>query len=240
MRILALAALTLNLLTGNALACREMHAARTCWSNLRVIQGAIEMYELDSNKRMLEPRPALVPSATLKPLVEGGYLQCVPTDPGQGNVTHYAYAPGIGVFCLVHGQVGGKASPRDQLVIAGVNDEALLAEASTEKPDARVPWQPTEESWALLVTAGFLLVEGACVLLSRGRGLGRGIACAAGMCLLAFLATAMTTAFCRPVPIENTLSVAWLMSSLLVTVRRVCFAVLRAIAIRLVPDMTLK
>jgi hypothetical protein len=79
-----------------------------------------------------------IPPWLWRELKEGGYLQSVPSDPGQGPGTerHYCLTGwGNGITCLAHGEIqprlGSGVAARDQLVDAGVRDPQLLAEAST-------------------------------------------------------------------------------------------------------------
>ena len=82
---------------------------------------------------------ARIPTSYFELLRQGGYLQWMPSDPGQGEDTCEDYCVtgwGNGVTCLVHGEIqpqgGYGRSPRQQLRDAGVTDPALLALARDE------------------------------------------------------------------------------------------------------------
>lgn len=103
---------------GNGVTCRvhgsdlaaELTDAQRCYLNEHWIAGAIEMYCLDNNVKV----DAITPELLAK-LVERGYLETLPEDPGQGPGTagHYGFTPdGNGVTCAVH---GSPAAPKSAL-----------------------------------------------------------------------------------------------------------------------------
>ncbi|MBI4865034.1 MAG: hypothetical protein HY815_32965 [Candidatus Riflebacteria bacterium] len=78
---------------------------RACYANQKTVAGAIEMYNLDKNTKAPKLDQALF--ETLK---KEGYLQAIPSDPGQGPDTwsHYQMVDsGSGITCSVHGSVDG-------------------------------------------------------------------------------------------------------------------------------------
>ena len=86
----------------NFRAQRERANTRACFANQKTIIGAVEMFQLDRNKKISELAPYL------HELKSGGYLRSTPTDPGQGVNTeeHYQLTDGgLGILCTVHGPV---------------------------------------------------------------------------------------------------------------------------------------
>lgn len=87
---------------------RERANTRACYANQKTIAGAIEMYNLDKNTNKTQ-----VNSAFLQALTSSGYLQSVPSDPGQGagSEAHYQYTGGgNGIKCEAHGSIQDKNS----------------------------------------------------------------------------------------------------------------------------------
>lgn len=95
--------------SGNGVTCRvhgsdlaiELTEAQSCYLNELWIAGAIEMYSRDNNLK-----PDRITPELLAKLVQNGYLETLPEDPGQGSDTagHYVFTQnGNGVTCTVHG-----------------------------------------------------------------------------------------------------------------------------------------
>lgn len=82
---------------------------KSCFANQITIAGAIDMYNLDkkSTRKDLDEK-------FLEDLRAGGYLQSVPSDPGQGegSLRNYSYSETAGgITCSVHG-FGGRSLVR--------------------------------------------------------------------------------------------------------------------------------
>lgn len=90
-------------------AAREEANRRTCFANQKTLAGAVEMFSLDKCTKITDLAPVL-------PLLkEGGYLQTLPDDPGQGpgTATHFSLTTeGNGVTCSVHGSIPPGPGPR--------------------------------------------------------------------------------------------------------------------------------
>lgn len=100
--------------------------------------------------------------AMWRTLHEGGYLERLPSDPGQGPGTHHnfvMYDHANGIFCLRHGGIlGGDVSARRQLELAGVTDPATLSLASPLAPCDPGPRRTTPGSgWFVALAALGLL-----------------------------------------------------------------------------------
>jgi len=81
---------------------RERANVKACWANQKTCAGALEMYNLDksSSDELSEE--------ILHKLVDDGYLQAFPKDPGHGD--EYSYDPtdtDYGITCKNHGSIGG-------------------------------------------------------------------------------------------------------------------------------------
>ena len=116
---------------------------RACFANQKTLAGALEMYNLDNNVDDSELNEEM-----LKKLQNGGYLQRIPNDPGQGENTSHHYLkinytgadgrPTWRIFCTHHGFVRppngttSKDSPRRQLEALGVTDSEVLSQARNE------------------------------------------------------------------------------------------------------------
>lgn len=117
---------------------REGANRRACYANQRSLAVAIEMYRLDNNLPELP-----VSQETASRLVEAGYLQSLPTDPGEGSEFNLVQISTVNpggaeekqIACLAHGvrvssgELG--TSAREQFRSLGVTDEDLLSRAST-------------------------------------------------------------------------------------------------------------
>ncbi len=102
--IIALAAISVP----NFRAARERANVRACYANQKTIAGAVEMYNLDNNTLRTD-----VGLTFLDELVEGGYLQTIPRDPGQGSRSgsnYHAAHGGAGIACQVHGSIPGSGA----------------------------------------------------------------------------------------------------------------------------------
>jgi len=81
---------------------REQARQKACFANMRVIQGAVEMYNMDSNAMI-----ASVNSGIIGTLVSKGYLKAAPVPP-EANCSYTASgdvsAQGV-VMCPRHGAV---------------------------------------------------------------------------------------------------------------------------------------
>lgn len=80
---------------------RETARAKACYSNMRVLLGAVEMYNLDNAVMMTE--------LDMQKLVDGGYMRCIPTKPdpncsyySEGNLTIDGK-----IKCKLHGSIQG-------------------------------------------------------------------------------------------------------------------------------------
>jgi len=76
---------------------------RACFANQKTIAGAIEMFNLDKNMNV-----GHIDASLLNKLVEEGYLQSVPSDPGQGASSSQNYRwvdDGNGIECSQHGSI---------------------------------------------------------------------------------------------------------------------------------------
>ena len=80
---------------------------KACFSNIRVITGAIEMYNMDNNIKI-----SVVNDNMLEELVRNKYLKSLPTLPeskceyrSEGDVSANGY-----VYCEYHGDIEGKKS----------------------------------------------------------------------------------------------------------------------------------
>ncbi|MBI3892511.1 MAG: hypothetical protein HY303_13390 [Candidatus Wallbacteria bacterium] len=73
---------------------------RACMGVQRTIAGAIEMYNLDQNTKVDRLDDELFAK-----LIQGGYLQEKPEDPGWGgeSASHYIFSPDGKVVCRAHG-----------------------------------------------------------------------------------------------------------------------------------------
>ncbi|MBI4865442.1 MAG: hypothetical protein HY816_00680 [Candidatus Wallbacteria bacterium] len=88
----------------NFRAARERSNTRACFANQKTIAGAVEMYNLDQNTCRKE-----LDAGFLAELVQQGYLQCIPSDPGQGpasGANYFTTPDGCGIACRVHGAIG--------------------------------------------------------------------------------------------------------------------------------------
>jgi competence protein ComGC len=86
---------------------RDRANFRACYANQKTILGATEMYNLDKNTKQKELTPQF-----FQALKKDGYLQSIPSDPGQGpdSSASYYFTPrgeGGGIACKVHGSVDG-------------------------------------------------------------------------------------------------------------------------------------
>ena len=91
---------------GGVITCsRGMNPQKSCYSNLRVVQGAVEMYNMDS-KVMLEE----LNKETFKNLVIGGYIkEGIACPAGKINKYKGEHLAGDGeVYCGING-VGYRA-----------------------------------------------------------------------------------------------------------------------------------
>lgn len=84
----------------NFKAARERANTRACYANQKTVVGAMEMYNLDKNTKRTSLDAGFFTS-----LKSGGYLQSIPSDPGQGNGTsgnYQATDANNGIKCSVH------------------------------------------------------------------------------------------------------------------------------------------
>lgn len=76
---------------------KEKANERACIANMKVLEGATEMYLLDNpsaDKKQIDEK-------FIKKLVDNAYLKTVPDCPGKGE---YKY-DGKSFFCSVHGKI---------------------------------------------------------------------------------------------------------------------------------------
>ncbi len=88
----------------NFRAARERANTRACYANQKTIAGAVEMYNLDNNEKIIDLQ------SIKAGLVTGGYLQTLPADPGAGKAsTSFANytlkTDGNGITCSTHGSI---------------------------------------------------------------------------------------------------------------------------------------
>lgn len=146
---------------------RHRAGIRACFANQKTIAGAIEMYNLDYGTDV-----KVLDASLREKLVEDGYLQQFPDDPGEGGPEAYLMiahaAVGNGILCLNHGtlQVGEdfrdrakNTNARSVLEACGITDPALLERARTSPPTP--PW-----NWIRLREAGQLAPMASLILLS--------------------------------------------------------------------------
>lgn len=84
-------------------AARPRANSRACYANQKTIVGAIEMYNLDKKTKRTD-----LTADFYTALKSGGYLQSIPSDPGEGAPTsdHYKMTTsGNGIRCTVHGGI---------------------------------------------------------------------------------------------------------------------------------------
>ncbi len=89
----------------NFRSARERANTRACFANQKTIAGAVEMYNLDNNCRRTD-----IGMQFMAELVKGGYLQCVPNDPGLGpnsGSNYFFTEDGNGIGCRLHGTIAG-------------------------------------------------------------------------------------------------------------------------------------
>lgn len=145
---------------------------RSCFAIQKTLAGAYEMYDLDCNRR------TPVNAETCLQLVASGYLQSFPIDPGADPAPFpWIQVPhGNGLLCLRHGAIqppgDNMASARDQLIVMGVTDPALLARASTHHIndiaafDRGITGRVPDTAWLLLGSGlfglGFAAAIGGC------------------------------------------------------------------------------
>lgn len=75
---------------------------RACFADQKTLLGAVEMFCLDKCTKITDL------ASVLPQLKEGGYVQTLPDDPGQGPGTtaHFHLSPeGNGITCSVHGSI---------------------------------------------------------------------------------------------------------------------------------------
>ena len=111
---------------------------KTCYSNIRVIQGAVEMYNMD-HETMIS---SLSDSETLKPTILKGYLR---------PVTHHepmCYYKGldlekgdVGIYCEYHGDIDGSLGIKgsyQKTSIFNINLDNFMNECQYQFPYALV------------------------------------------------------------------------------------------------------
>lgn len=84
----------------NFRAARKRANVRACYANQKTIVGAVEMYNLDNNTSETDLE------AIKDKLVEQGYLQAFPDDPG-GLGTYSLTDANGGITCSEHGAIQG-------------------------------------------------------------------------------------------------------------------------------------
>jgi len=147
---------------------------RLCHASLKMIAGAVEMYELDKKASLDE-----MDEKTLELLVKDGYLQSIPSDPNPASrrsglelTLSFCVAGDQKILvCHRHGVADPRpenpgASPYDQLQSLGVTDLPLLEAVSREAvlPGGLDPWirkrgfDPASIPWATLILFGFLIL----------------------------------------------------------------------------------
>ena len=76
---------------------------KACYSNIRVIQGAVEMYNMDVNSMMTQ--------LDINTLIGGNYLKSKPSSPETSCAYQGASLDGNGsVYCGWHGDVEGQTA----------------------------------------------------------------------------------------------------------------------------------
>lgn len=114
----------------NFRSARERANTRACFANQKTIAGAVEMYNLDNNCRRTD-----IGMQFMAELVKGGYLQCVPDDPGLGpnSGSNYFFAEdGNGIGCRLHGTIAG--APAKIYGVETGGPAVHTAEGATDAP----------------------------------------------------------------------------------------------------------
>lgn len=159
----------------NFQAARRRSNVRACFANQKTLAGAIEMYNLDFNTDFQGDLDDLLPE-----LVQNGYLQSEPRDPGGRGRYFLDPESGNGIACTVHGSIHGGGARRGQPAPL----KSLPQGRRTAPVDVSIPSRGEE----LLFERGFLrrgrtLEMTLEVLDSRRREVRRGLGFLVGMAL---------------------------------------------------------
>ncbi|GAB4269078.1 MAG: hypothetical protein Kow0029_04900 [Candidatus Rifleibacteriota bacterium] len=87
---------------------REQAREKACYANMRVILGAIEMYNMDHTSMITSMGDAGDPTTSTSVLVTGKYLKSPVSKPETGCSYEGSALDGTGLIsCVIHGTVEG-------------------------------------------------------------------------------------------------------------------------------------
>jgi competence protein ComGC len=136
---------------------------KACYANMRVIQGAVEMYNMDQK--------VMMKTLNIDQLVKGGYLKSYPSKPERG--CHYLNSGNLDnggyIYCQLHGSVEGPETQRlaQEEAPSFAADKMVQSKASFYSKKKESKRRPSKDQFRAPRTKGMLPIKTKFVMTSN-------------------------------------------------------------------------